>query len=136
MKLIKKEFQELIKDFGWKIDTYNMDFGTEACELYYDWENPLLEISKGEQYIRVMVIGDIRIYGKRDALFEYRGGKAKGELTYWLRKNGQWENNNWFEIFYTDESGVEDSSIDDVYFHISEVAWDILHKIGVDVSGL
>jgi len=89
-----------IKAKGWSVDVDNIDFRRQDATLWYGFDSstPILQVSKGEHIIQLIAVGDIRIYGERKARFIYKGGKPLGELTYYLRKYGSWENNNWLEV--------------------------------------
>jgi len=95
----RKQLLKEIKGKGWNIDVDNIDFRKQDATLWYGFDTePILQVSKGKHKIELVATGDIRIYGKRNAHFIYRGGNPDGELTYYLRKYGRWENNNWLEV--------------------------------------
>jgi hypothetical protein len=96
----KRRLMKVIKARGWRVDVDNVDLRRQDATLWFgfDSENPILQVSKGEHVIQLIATGDIRIYGKRNARFVYRDGKPEGKLTYYLRRYGDWENNNWFEV--------------------------------------
>jgi len=86
------------KGKGWKIEENNLDFRRQDCTLWYNTDT-VVSLSKEGFWAEIIPSGDIRIYGKKDSTeFVYKGGNPRGELTNYLRKNGEWENNNWFEV--------------------------------------
>lgn len=113
----KKELLRVIKKYGWNIETYDIDFRLQDSILNYN-KNVMLKLTKDENVIYLFVTGQIRIYGKRGGTeFVYKGGgNARGELTSYLRKHGNWENNNWFEVF--DSEDWQTSG--DVYYYLDD----------------
>jgi hypothetical protein len=98
----KKQFVQAINKLGWKV-TKTADFRIKEVTLHYSEGVCLEVISPDDQYmVQAVEEGDILIVGKCDINgncleFEYKGGSRHfGELSYYLRKTGDWMNNNWF----------------------------------------
>ena len=135
----RKQLLKEIKKKGWNIDVDNIDFRRQDATLWYGFDGvpPILVISKekrskGKRIIELIATGDIRIYGKRKAHFIFQGGKPDGELTYHLRKNGRWENNNWFEIGeVTIENNHSTSyeSCDTVFYTLNDAVQELLSRL-------
>lgn len=104
----KKEAQEIekkIEDMGWKVEINNLDAIKHDDSVWwyeYDEYAPVLKASKGKKSYEIIATGDITITTPNDEdHFYFRGGKpdfGKDELTESLVKNGDWGDNNWFEI--------------------------------------
>jgi len=138
------EFQKELNRLGWEL-TVKPDFRRQDSTLYYE-DSLAIEVKKGPYTVQVEAVGDIRIYGKRDSHGEHRhfvfkGGKPSGELTYYLRKHGQWENNNWFEVFMwekvADANHQRDFSsvIDSVSYTLDEAASNLVESLQVIDKG-
>jgi hypothetical protein len=123
----KKEISDIekkITSFGWKIEINNLDaINKDDSTWWYEYDEyaPVLMITKGKDGYEIIATGDITITNPNDDedYFYFRGGKpdfGKDELTESLVKNGDWGDNNWFEIIpMTKYKGVfkEVSGIDD-----------------------
>ena len=120
-------FQKEVEKLGWTL-TVKPDFRRRDCVLYYE-DSLAIEAKKGNTIVQVEAIGEIRIYGKRNRTrFVFKYGKPDGELTAYLRKCGQWENNNWFEfIVYKD--GKSTDYYRDVEYTILEAARQFLEML-------
>jgi len=123
----KQLFRE-IRRKGWNIDVDNVDFHIQDVTLWYDFdsENPILQVSKEKHTIQLIATGDIRIYGKRNAHFIYKGGKPDGDLTCYLRKHGNWENNNWFEI---NDDGSSYETFETPFYTLNDVLQELLSRL-------
>ncbi len=126
--LNKAKLVREIKAKGWSVDVDNIDFRKQDATLWFgfDSENPILQISKGEHTIQLIATGDIRIYGKRNARFVYKGGKPDGKLTPYLRKHGNWENNNWFEVNY---DGSSYDSFEEPFYVLNDAVHELLKRL-------
>jgi hypothetical protein len=127
----KKQLLREVEKHGWKVEIDNIDFRKKDAVLWrgFDSENPILQVSKGKHIIQLIAVGDIRIYGKRrNTYFEYddESGQEKGRLTRHLRKFGEWENNNWFEV-NTDGSSYEE--LEEPYYTLDSAVNELLSRI-------
>jgi len=98
----KREFFKKLRKCGYKIEVDNLDFRKRYPELYYNSPPVLLRIRKENICIELIVAGEICVYTDR-LYFRCKGGKPdtnvkNGKLTYYLRKHGEWEESNWFEV--------------------------------------
>ena len=105
----KAEAEEIVKKIeskGWKVEISNLDAIKHDDSVWwyeYDEYAPVLKASKGKKSYEIIATGDITITNPNDDedYFYFRGGKpafGKDELTTSLLKNGDWGDNNWFEI--------------------------------------
>ncbi len=124
----KKQLFNQIRKKGWNIDVDNIDLRRKDATLWYgfDSENPILQISKEERTIQLIATGDIRIYGKRNAHFIFKGEKPEGKLTPYLRKHGTWENNNWLEI---NDNGSSYKTFETSFFNLTDAIRELLSKL-------
>ena len=109
MGITKRMVVRKIRKLGYKILINNLDFRAKDSVLWwdYDYTNPILLVENEKYRITLVAVGDIRIYGKNEEnYFEYNGN-WRGELTYYLRKTGRWENGNWFEVEIFDKENKE-----------------------------
>lgn len=114
-----------IKNAGYKIINDNIDFRKQDCTDWYDCDIVLSiqSLDKKRRRFDILAVGDIKIYTKNNH-FVFKGGKPSGELTTYLKKNGDWENNNWFEIT---ENGEADMG--DVFYELDSVIENLLERI-------
>ena len=123
----KNELYKKLRKYGWEVTIDNIDFRRQAPELWHGYDHDIiLEARKGRHIVQIVVTGEIRIYSKRRH-FIYKGGKPDGELTYYLRKYGEWENNNWFEV-NMDRSSYEFFEIP--HYTLNEAVEDLLKRTG------
>jgi len=124
----KNKVLKIIKSKGWKVVINNLDFRRQAPELWYEYTDiPILRIEKDGKYIELTVYGEIRIFGKREnTRFIYNFGKPDGELTYYLRRHGEWWNNNWFEI---DENGSSYEYFEEPFFSLDDAVKELLRRL-------
>lgn len=126
MSIRKKLFLDVVKHRGWNVEVYDIDFRKDDCLLNYG-KDIMLKLTKDDKVIYLLVTGQIRVYGKRDGTeFVYRGkGYVRGVLTPYLRKYGNWENNNWFEVFYSEDWNFGGS----VHYSLREAVDEIIDYI-------
>jgi len=77
----------------------------------------------------LIAVGDVRIRGSRGkAYFEYDDdtGEEKGNLTPYLRKFGEWENNNWFEV---NTNGSSYEELEEPYYTLDSAVNELLSRI-------
>jgi hypothetical protein len=119
---------ETIKGKGWNVEVDNIDFRKQDATLWFgfDSENPILQVSKGEHVIQLIATGEIRIYGKRNKHFIYKGGNPDGELTYYLRRYGNWQNNNWFEV---NHDGSSYETFETPFYLLNEAVQELLSRL-------
>jgi hypothetical protein len=119
---------EIIKGKGWNVEVDNIDFRIQDATLWFgfDSENPILQVSKGEHVIQLIATGDIRIYGRKNAHFIYRHGKPDGKLTYYLRRYGNWENNNWFEV---NHDGSSYETFETPFYTLNEAVQELISRL-------
>ncbi len=125
----KKEISDIekkITSLGWEIKINNLDaINKDDSTWWYEYDEyaPVLMITKGKDGYEIIATGDIIIIDpKNDGNhFYFKGGNPdfgeKDKLTESLIKNGDWENNNWFEIVpMTNYKGTfkELTGIDDI----------------------
>jgi hypothetical protein len=124
----RKTLQKELKGKGYIINVNNVDFRVQDCTNYFNEGNPILKVSsldKDKKTFELLCVGDIRIYSKKKS-FVYKGGNPDGKLTRYLKKNGEWENNNWFEIT---ENGECDLSGGDVFYDIDSAVTNFLGRL-------
>jgi hypothetical protein len=131
MRVNRKQLFREIRKKGWSIDVDNIDFRKKDATLWrgFDSDNPILRISKGKHFIELIAVGDVRIRGRREkTYFKYDDdtGEEKGNLTPYLRKFGEWENNNWFEV-NSDGSSYEE--FEEPYYSLDSAVSDLLSRI-------
>jgi len=112
----KETIKELEKD-GWKIKINMLDAVRKDDSVWW-YElggETIFSASKGTKTVSIEVRGDISIYDENyeDVYFVCKeGGKPDGELTQDLVKNGEWNDNNWFEINFEDSKTKEFKTVD------------------------
>ena len=134
----KRELERELKKAGWEIEINNVDFRRQDAVFWYDYDGnpPIIRITKGNNYIELVATGEIRIFGKRDGTcFVFKGGNPDGEPTYYLRKHGRWENNNWFEI---DENGSSYKTFEEAFYTLDDAVKELIRRakkpVEVEVS--
>lgn len=101
------EIQKKLEDNGWKVEINNLDAikkDDSAFWYEYDEDFPLLSIRRKNKKYEIIAKGDIDVIDpKNDNIyFHFEGGKPdtgdNEDMTDNLVKNGDWGNNNWFEL--------------------------------------
>jgi len=128
----KKKLLKMITEKGYFVNVNNIDFRNKDCTNYYDCENPILKatsLNKEKKTVELLCVGDIRIYGKTKG-FVYKGGNPDGKLTNYLKKHGEWENNNWFEIEDNNDSKNPMGEIGgDVFYDIDSAVTNFVGRL-------
>ena len=125
--MTKSDFIKEVAKRNWKITELNADFRVQDCTEYYNlgFCGALVRVEKEEDYIEIIVTGEIRI-NTPNRTFLYKGGNPLGELTPHLKKKGVWENNNWFEI---NENGSSISDFEEVHYDLDSACIGLLQRI-------
>lgn len=123
----RKRLFKILRARGWNVDIDNIDFRKQDVTLWYDFdsENPILQVSRNKDIVQLIAAGDIRITSERKC-FIYKGGKPQGELTHYLRKHGEWGNNNWFEV---NMNGSSYESFEEPYYDLEDAITNLLARI-------
>lgn len=126
MLINKRSFLRTVKGKGWTVVKTNADFRTQDCTLYWNVE-PVISLEKDGHRMELLAVGDIIIYGKRERNhFVYKGGNPSGKLTSYLRANGLWENNNWFEI---NQDGSSYQTFETPFYILDEAVGELLSRL-------
>jgi hypothetical protein len=114
LKRLKKNNCEILDDF--------VDFRIQDSTNWYD-SDTILSVKKDDKIYSLSAVGQIRIYTKNKH-FVFKGGKPDGELNNYIKKNGEWENNNWFEIT---ENGTAD--LGDVFYELDNAVENLIERM-------
>jgi len=111
----KELIKKLEKD-GWKVEV-NMLNAVRKDDSVWWYElggETIFSASKGTKTVSIGVYGDIAIHGDNEGNYFIckEGGKPDGRLTQDLVKNGNWGNNNWFEIIVEDRKAKDFITVD------------------------
>lgn len=114
--------------YGYHIIENNTDFRKQDSILYRGldgFNKSVLTVKQGDRIVSIIAVGDIYINSKKKS-FSYRHDRDNGELTYHLRKYGDWVNNNWFEVIDTDEL---DGMNNPVSYYLNDAIEDLIGVI-------
>jgi len=116
-----EEITNKLKKDGWKVEVNMLGaIKKDDSVWWYDFGGlEILSAIKRTKKVSIGVYGDIFVHknyetenGEENYFKCKEGGKPEGELSDDLVENGEWENNNWFEIFVEDSKTKNFITID------------------------